>query len=102
MTPTTDYLLFAEAGQVVVPDTLNSKIVSGDSVTVEYTHYPLWESKRLNNEESNPVFDGIKIYVKDKSLALNLGKNKMDRRQPRELPSDRWPIRWQTIQYAAC
>ncbi len=76
MTPTTDYLLFAEAGQVVVPDTLNSKIVSGDSVTVEYTHYPLWESKRLNNEESNPVFDGIKIYVKDKSLALNLEKTK--------------------------
>tara|TARA_Y100000588_G_scaffold207806_1_gene221710 strand:+ start:8662 stop:12063 length:3402 start_codon:yes stop_codon:yes gene_type:complete len=76
MTEGIDYLLFPEAGQVVLSDTLNSKIVSGDSVTVEYTHYPLWESKRLNNEESNPVFDGIKIYVKDKALKLNLAKTK--------------------------
>jgi len=76
MTEGIDYLLFPEAGQVVLSDTLNSKIVSGDSVTVEYTHYPLWESKRLNNEESNPVFDGIKIYVKDKALKLNPAKTK--------------------------
>ncbi len=74
MTAGVDYILFPEAGQVVVSDTLNSSISSGDSVTIQYTHYPLWESKRLNNEESNPVFDGIKIYVKDKALGLNLEK----------------------------
>ena len=71
-----DYLLFPEAGQVVVTDTLSSNINNGDSVKIEYTHYPLWESKRLNNEESNPVVDGIKIYVKDKILALNDEKSK--------------------------
>jgi len=76
MTLGQDYLLFPEAGQVVVTDTLSSNINNGDSVKIEYTHYPLWESKRLNNEESNPVVDGIKIYVKDKNLALNNEKSK--------------------------
>jgi hypothetical protein len=60
---------------VVVTDTLNSAITEGEQVSIEYTHYPLWESKRLNNEESNPVIDGIKIYVKDESLALNKEKS---------------------------
>ncbi|MBT4371508.1 MAG: hypothetical protein HOA15_04785, partial [Candidatus Marinimicrobia bacterium] len=71
-----DYLLFPEAGQVVVTDTLSSDISEGEQVTIEYTHYPLWESKQLNNEESNPVIDGVKLYVRDKSLALNDKKSK--------------------------
>ena len=75
MTKDKDYILFPEAGQVVVTDTLNSAITEGEQVSIEYTHYPLWESKRLNNEESNPVIDGIKIYVKDESLALNKEKS---------------------------
>ena len=66
-----DYLLFPEAGQVVVTDTLNSQIADGDEITIEYTYYPLWESSRLNNEESNPVFDGMKIYVKDQPLEID-------------------------------
>ena len=56
MTKDKDYILFPEAGQVVVTDTLNSAITEGEQVSIEYTHYPLWESKRLNNEESNPVY----------------------------------------------
>jgi hypothetical protein len=71
-----DYLLFPEAGQVVVTDTLNSNIKNGEEVTIEYTHYALWESRQLNNEESNPVIDGVKIYVKGESLSLNSGKSK--------------------------
>jgi len=71
-----DYLLFPEAGQVVVSDTLSSDISEGEQITIEYTHYPLWESKQLNNEESNPVIDGVKLYVRDKSLALNDKKSK--------------------------
>ena len=38
------------------------------------THFPLWESKRLNFEESNPVIDGIKLYAKDNILELNREK----------------------------
>jgi hypothetical protein len=75
MTKDKDYLLFPKAGQVVVTDTLVSSITEGEQVTIEYTHYPLWDSKRLNNEESNPVIDGIKLYVKDKPLALNEEKS---------------------------
>ena len=71
-----DYLLFPEAGQVVVTDTLNSQIADGDEITIEYTYYPLWESSRLNNEESNAVFDGIKIYANDKKLSLDKEKTK--------------------------
>ena len=75
MTPGTDYLLFPDPGQVVVPDTLNSQINDGEAVTIQYTYYPLWESTLLNNEEANPIFDGLRLYVKDKKLGLNLEKS---------------------------
>lgn len=71
MTAGTDYLLFSDAGQIVVPDTLNSRIIDGETLTLEYTYYPLWKSSRLNNQESNPVFSGMRIFVKDHPLRLN-------------------------------
>ena len=69
-----DYLLFADAGQVVVTSNLASSINDGDEVEISYTHFPLWESKRLNFEESNPVIDGIKLYAQDNVLELNRQK----------------------------
>ena len=36
-----------------------------------YTHFPIRDSERLDNEESNPVFDGMKIYVNDQPLEIN-------------------------------
>ena len=71
MTIGSDYSLFAESGQIVVPSNFTSRINEGDQVRVSYTHYPLWQSKLLNFEENNPVIDGLKLYAKDDPLRLN-------------------------------
>ena len=72
----TDYLIFPESGQIVLTDTLNSRLSDGDQVSLSYTHYPLWQSTQLNNQETNPVVDGIKLYVKGHQLELNKNKSK--------------------------
>ena len=71
-----DYRLFAESGQIVVSSDLTSLISDGDEIEISYTHFPLWDSKRLNFEESNPVIDGIKLYAQDNVLELNREKTK--------------------------
>tara|TARA_B100000959_G_scaffold286153_1_gene363591 strand:+ start:1 stop:1383 length:1383 start_codon:yes stop_codon:yes gene_type:complete len=76
MTVGSDYSLFAESGQIVVPSTFSSRINDGDQVEISYTSYPLWESKLLNLEESNPVVDGLKLYAKQDPLRLNKDKTK--------------------------
>ena len=76
MTVGSDYSLFAESGQIVVPSTFSSRINDGDQVEISYTSYPLWESKLLNFEEANPVVDGLKLYAKQDPLRLNIDKTK--------------------------
>ena len=71
-----DYRLFAESGQIVVSSDLTSLISDGDEIEISYTHFPLWDSKRLNFEESNPVIDGLKLYAQDNVLELNREKTK--------------------------
>lgn len=71
-----DYLLSAEAGQIIIPNSLTSKISENETISISYTHYPLFDSKHLNNEESNLVVDGLKLYVKDHTLRLNKKKTK--------------------------
>jgi len=71
-----DFNLFAEAGQIVVSSGLLSQISEGDEIKISYTHFPLWDSKNLNLEETNPVIDGLKIYAKNDNLELNTKKTK--------------------------
>ncbi len=63
----TNYTLNAEGGKI-----------QGDSVLVNlgkyiasYQHFGVRMSTLLENEESNPVFDGMKIYFKDEPLELD-------------------------------
>ncbi|MFA6439379.1 MAG: hypothetical protein WCX28_08730 [Bacteriovoracaceae bacterium] len=39
--------------------------------TLRYRHYPQPPSRLLNNEEANPVFDGIKLFIQDQSFAID-------------------------------
>ena len=71
-----DYKLFAESGQIVVSSDLTSLISNGDEIEISYTFFPLWDSQKLNSEESNPVIDGIKLYAKDNILELNRDKTR--------------------------
>ena len=71
-----DFKLYAEAGQIVVSSDLTSLISNGDEIEISYTFFPLWDSQKLNLEESNPVIDGIKLYAKDNILELNRDKTR--------------------------
>ena len=71
-----DFKLFAEAGQIVVSSDLTSLISDGDEIEISYTHFHLWDSQKLNFEESNPVIDGIKLYAKNNILELNRDKTR--------------------------
>jgi len=45
---------------------------SGEEFTVTYEYYPVFESSYMNNEDANPTFDGMKVFVKNDPLALDL------------------------------
>ncbi|NQV38504.1 MAG: hypothetical protein HQ509_10940 [Candidatus Marinimicrobia bacterium] len=68
-TDSVDYILDYENGKVQA--IVGSGLSDGESYNVSYTHYPIFQSKLLDMEESNPVFDGIKIYAKNVELDVN-------------------------------
>ena len=37
------------------------------------------ESNRLNNEDDNPMFDGMRVFVQDDPLGLDSRQQRMDR-----------------------
>jgi len=43
----------------------------GETFTAEYKIMPVWNSLSMDGEDNNPVFDGIKVYVKDDPLMLD-------------------------------
>ena len=67
-----DYVLDAEFGRVKA---INGGALSdGGTYLVQYTYFPIKDSELHNWEESNPVFDGIKLYVQDEELDLDIAK----------------------------
>ncbi len=47
------------------------KLLTNAPYTVTYQYYPVVNSTLLNNEDGNPVFDGIRPFVKDDPLAID-------------------------------
>ncbi len=45
--------------------------VNDGKYTVSYLYNPVYASKSLNNEDNNPVFDGMRLYVKDVPLGID-------------------------------
>lgn len=39
--------------------------------TAEYRYYPVYRSKLINGEDANPSFNGMRLYIKNDSLAIN-------------------------------
>jgi hypothetical protein len=60
-----------------LPDEGKIQALSGGNMqdqqvyVAEYTYFPIVESRLLDFEESNPFFDGMKLYARDKVLALD-------------------------------
>ncbi len=74
-TDSVDYELLPESGLLMAH---SSGALTDGYYLAEYLHYPVVASKLLNMEESNPVFDGLKIYTQDEDLALLDAENGTD------------------------
>lgn len=44
---------------------------AGESFTAKYRYYPVPGSSFLNNQDANPTFDGMRVFVKNNPLALD-------------------------------
>ncbi|MCI0692809.1 hypothetical protein L0337_12500 [candidate division KSB1 bacterium] len=48
---------------------------SGQNFRATYRFKPVAESTALSNEDSNPVFDGVRVFVQNEATALDLAKS---------------------------
>ena len=68
-----DYELDNEFGSIkAIP---NGNLIEGSSYRIKYTYWPIKNSKLLNGEQSNPIFDGLNISVQANELALDQSKS---------------------------
>ncbi len=73
-TRNTDYELQAPAGFVrAIP---GGAIQEGETVRATYRYFALRDSRLLANEESNPFFDGMRVFAQDVTLDLNPARTK--------------------------
>ena len=65
----TDYELILQSGKIrAIP---GGGLLDGVTYLAAYMYYGVANSNLLNMEESNPVFDGLKIYAQNQNLALD-------------------------------
>lgn len=72
-----DYNINYERGAVQRTD--NSTMPNGGKFLITYRYYPVYQSRVLTGDDSNPVFDGISLKVKDFSdVDINYAKSKFN------------------------
>ncbi len=65
--PDTLYALNFETGKILG----DSALIDNGTYHASYQYYGVYGSTLLDKEESNPVFDGMKIFIKDEPLELD-------------------------------
>jgi hypothetical protein len=66
---TSRYEIDAEGGQI--RGTSPGSMPAGEEFEVSYRNLPVYASPFLQGEDSNPVFDGIRLYVQDDVLGID-------------------------------
>ena len=70
-----DYIIDYEKGNIA--RTSNSSMPDNSEYEITYKNYSVYQSRYLNGEDANPVFDGIKVKVSDyAALAVDLTNTK--------------------------
>ena len=64
-----DYELDEEFGRIKALPSGN--LIEGAAYRINYTYWPIKNSNLINSEQSNPIFDGLKISVQNNELELN-------------------------------
>lgn len=49
---------------------------AGNKYKVYYRYFPVYKSKLLNNEDANPAFDGLRVFIKNDSLHFDAENSK--------------------------
>ena len=63
-----DYHIIAETGTFFIK---NPDLLAAGEVTVSYRYFHLDHSQKMNGETDNPIFDGMRVIVKDTEYDLN-------------------------------
>lgn len=69
---TSKYTVNYDAGKIKARD--HGFLPAGQTFTVNYRYYPVYRSKLLNNEDGNPTFDGLRVYIQNDSLSIDYTK----------------------------
>lgn len=70
-----DYIINYEKGTIKRAD--NSSMPNNSEFIVKYRNYPVFQSMALNDEDSNPVFGGINLQIKNfPALAFDKDRSK--------------------------
>jgi hypothetical protein len=59
------------AGRGLIRGTSGGALTAGASFTIKYHYFVTYQSSSLANQDDNPVFDGMRIYVKNVPLGLD-------------------------------
>lgn len=67
--PPSDYIVDAEGGRI--RGTVFGSLPDGSSFEISYLYFTVFESTNLNGEDSNPSFDGVRVYVTADPLGID-------------------------------
>ncbi len=60
------YIINYVSGQIA--SRVSGNLPQGEQFKIYYRYYPVSQSRLLNNEDANPTFDGLRVFVKNDSL----------------------------------
>ena len=69
-----DFELDGEAGAIMVYDPAihpGARMEDAKEYKITYTYYPIYQSEAINGELTNPIFDGIRLAIKEAQFGLN-------------------------------
>jgi len=71
---TSKYVVNYHSGQIAGKK--GGDLVAGNTYKAFYRYFPVYQSKLLNNEDANPTFDGLRVFIQNDELNFDLENSK--------------------------
>ncbi len=68
------YIVNYTSGQIA--GVKHGDLITGSTYKIKYRYYPFYKSNLLNNEDANPTFDGLKVFVQNDELNFDAENSK--------------------------
>jgi hypothetical protein len=72
--PSENYAVNSLRGQIGAAS--EGSLPAGEKFTISYMYYPVYGSNLVNSEDGNEVFDGIRVFVQEDQLNINLAESR--------------------------